>query len=65
MAKKFTKDMLLVDVLKAHKDASKVLRHFGVKCSACSGKAQETLKTGAMNHGLDITEVLSELNKLK
>jgi len=66
MAKKtgFDSNMIIADVLKKNKEAIKVFKQFGINCSTCGGRSQETIRTGAMNHGLDADELVKELNKL-
>jgi len=66
MAKKtdFNSNMIIGDVLQKNKDALKVFKQFGINCSTCGGRNQETIRTGAMNHGLDADEIVKELNKL-
>ncbi|MFC1855503.1 disulfide oxidoreductase [Thermodesulfobacteriota bacterium] len=66
MAKKddFTYDMTFTDAINKNRDTLKVLKKFNLKCNSCSGKAQDNLKTGAINHGIDPAELLKELNKL-
>ena len=66
MAKRalFKKDMTFADAIKKNKDVKKVLKKYGLKCTSCKGMAEESLKTGAINHGIDPVEFLDELNKL-
>jgi hybrid cluster-associated redox disulfide protein len=66
MAKKaiFTNDMTFSEALKKNKDTAKVLKTFGLKCTACAGREAESLRMGAINHGIDPAELLKELNKL-
>ena len=54
----------MAEILKMHPDAAKVLQSFGLYCSTCSGAKHESLQQGAINHGLDASELLSKLNAL-
>jgi len=54
----------MTDVLKMHPDAIKVLNSFGLCCAECSGAKHESVQQGAINHGLDVDELLAKLNAL-
>ena len=61
MIEKTTK---MTEVMKMHPDAVKVLAEFGLCCSTCSGAKHESVQQGAINHGLDVNELLLKLNAL-
>jgi len=54
----------MAEVLKMHPDAIKVLNSFGLRCAECSGAKHESVQQGAINHGLDVNELLAKLNAL-
>lgn len=54
----------MAEILTMHPDADKVLARFGLCCSSCSGARHESLRQGAINHGLDVQELLQQLNAL-
>lgn len=54
----------MAEVLKMHPDAIKVLNGFGLNCSECSGAKHESVQQGAINHGLDVNELLAKLNEM-
>lgn len=58
------KSTKMADVLKMHPDAINVLNSFGLCCSECSGAKHESVQQGAINHGLDVNELLAKLNAL-
>lgn len=58
-----TKDMPIIEVLRAVPEAREILAGLGMGCIGCMGSAQETLETGARLHGIDINALLRELNK--
>ena len=60
----FKKDMTFADAIKKNKGVTKVFNKYGLKCTACMGMVEESLETGAINHGIDPDEFLNELNKL-
>ena len=62
---KFTKDMLIGDVIKAHPEAEKVIeRYFGRGCFTCPGMKMESISFGAMMHNIDPEKVVTDLNQL-
>ncbi|PLX91631.1 MAG: disulfide oxidoreductase [Desulfuromonas sp.] len=54
----------MAEILKCHPQAKEVLESFGLCCSTCSGAKHESLEQGAINHGLDVNELLNRLNAL-
>jgi hybrid cluster-associated redox disulfide protein len=61
MIDKMTK---MADVLKMHPEALSVLKGLGLNCGECSGAKHESVQQGAINHGLDVNELLQKLNAL-
>ncbi len=58
-------DMTFTQVFKLVPGAGKMLKEkFNLACLGCGGADQETLRLGAMNHGLDVEDLLRELNAL-
>jgi len=43
-------------------DAAAVLERHGMGCFACMAAAAETVGEGALMHGIDVEELLKELN---
>ena len=64
MSEKFTKDMTFYQALQTHPEVSRVLGQFNLGCIGCMGAMQETIEHGAKIHGLDVNEILSQLNAL-
>ena len=54
----------MTEVLQMHPNAVQVLAGFGLCCSTCSGARHESVQQGAINHGLDVNELLEKLNVL-
>jgi len=64
--KKFTKDMVIGDVLKANPASIKVIeKYFGTGCFTCPGMKMESISFGAMMHNIDPEVVVKELNALE
>ena len=64
MAQKITKDMTFYQVLQMSPAVSKVLDKFNLDCGECLGATTESLAQGAKAHGLNIDEILTELNAI-
>jgi len=64
--KKFNKDMVIGDVLKADPAAIKVIeKYFGTGCFTCPGMKMESISFGAMMHNMDPEVIVKELNALE
>ena len=63
--KRFNKDMLIGDVLKADPNAIKVIeKYFGQGCFTCPGMKMESISLGALIYNIDPEVVVRELNEL-
>jgi len=64
--KKFNRDMVIGDVLKANPAAIKVIqKYFGQGCFTCPGMNMESVSFGAMMHNIDPEIIVKELNELE
>jgi hybrid cluster-associated redox disulfide protein len=64
--KKFNKDMVIGDVLKANPGAIKVIeKYFGQGCFTCPGMKMESISFGALMHNIDPEVIVKELNALE
>lgn len=54
----------MVNILRLHPETQALLAEYGLHCSECSGAKHESLRQGAINHGLDPEELLARLNAL-
>ena len=59
-----TKDMTFAAVMRMHPDVVKVLAKYNLGCIGCMGAQNETLEQGCYAHGIDVEEILSDLNVL-
>ncbi len=64
MADKITKDMTFHQALKVSPEVAKVLASYNLGCLGCMGAANETLEQGAQAHGLDVNDLLRDLNAI-
>lgn len=59
-----TKDMTIDQVIKEHPQTKKVFeKFFGAGCFTCPGATIESIDLGAALHGLEVEEVIRELNE--
>jgi hybrid cluster-associated redox disulfide protein len=61
--KKITKEMTIAEALKLKPQIAAVLMSKGMHCLGCVIAQGETIEQAADVHGLDIEELLKELNK--
>jgi len=60
-----TADMTIMNVLKAKKEAIEIFAKHGITgCAMCHASTAESLADGAAAHGIDVTALLEDLNKL-
>lgn len=60
---KVTADMTFGQVLKMSPEVGKMLKaKFNLACMGCGGVDNETLTLGARAHGLDVNDIIRELN---
>lgn len=61
---KITKDSLISEILKAVPKSIELFETYNMGCFSCMGVQKETLEKGCLMHGLDVNEVIAELDKL-
>ncbi len=64
MSEKITKDMTFAQVMRMHPDVVKVLAKYNLGCVGCMGAQAESLAQGCGAHGLNVDEVVKDLNAL-
>ncbi len=62
---KFNKDMTMGEILEINPDARAVLEGFGMHCCGCPVSQAEVLEEACEVHGINVEEVLAELNSLE
>lgn len=62
-AQKITKEMTIAEVLKVNPQAAAVLMTKGMHCLGCIIAQNETIEQAAEVHGLDLGQLLTELNQ--
>ena len=60
---KFDKDTRIGEILEKAPEKAEILMEIGMHCLGCPAALVETLEEACMVHGIDVEEVLKELNK--
>ena len=58
-----TKDMLIGELVRKKPAAIETLMSFGMGCVGCPSSQMETVEEAAMVHGLDLSILMTALNK--
>ena len=56
------KNMTIMDIIIKYPETQLVFQNFKMACSACMGAMDETLEAGAKMHGINLNQLLTELN---
>ena len=59
---KITKDMTIGEVMEKYPETADVFIRHGLRCFGCFVAMMETLEQGAKSHGIDVEELLKDLN---
>ena len=60
-----TKDMTIGELLKNAPEAAPILLGAGMHCLGCPASQGESIAEAAMVHGIDVDELMEQLNSLK
>ncbi|MCD5414112.1 MAG: DUF1858 domain-containing protein [Clostridiales bacterium] len=58
-----TKDMTIMDVLKKDKEVAGIFMKYGLYCLGCPGATMESIEDAGKVHGIDIDNLVNDLNK--
>lgn len=58
-----TKDTGIIEAVQNHPEILQVFAEYGLGCVGCMAARFETLEQGAAAHGIDIEELVADLNK--
>lgn len=64
MSDKIHKGMTFHQVLQMSPEVATVLGKYNLGCIGCMGAINETLEQGAIAHGLDVNDILRDLNAI-
>lgn len=59
-----TKDTIIGDILDIAPETAPVFFSIGMHCLGCPASRGETVEEACMVHGVDVEQLLAELNKL-
>jgi len=60
---KITKQMKIEEALKKYPETAEVFAKYGFHCIGCIAASFESIKQGAEAHGIDVDELIEDLNK--
>lgn len=60
---KITEDMKVCEILNLDDRLEIIFENHGLLCTGCPGATQETLREAAEGHGIDVYQLLEDLNK--
>jgi hybrid cluster-associated redox disulfide protein len=60
---KITKEMTFGEVLKKYPETVKTFFEYGMHCFGCHIAVSETIEQGALAHGVDVGQLMQDLNK--
>ena len=63
MENKITKDTLIMEAVELNPNAPEILMSHGMHCLGCAIAHGETLAEAAEVHGIDLNQLLADLNK--
>ena len=58
-----TKNMSIGEIIRKYPKSSEIIIKHGMNCIGCHVATWETLEQGAAGHGIDVDELVKELNK--
>ena len=58
-----TKNTGIIEAVQNHPEILQVFAEYGLGCVGCMAARFETLEQGAAAHGIDIDELVADLNK--
>lgn len=58
-----TKDMSIMEVVQTYPDTIEVFMQSGMGCIGCAAAHFENIEQGALAHGIDVDNLIANLNK--
>ncbi len=59
---KVTGNMTIGEILEVREDVAPILLNMGMHCLGCPSAQMETLEEACAVHGVDVNEILSQMN---
>jgi len=63
MTDKITKDMSISSIVEQYPETFEVFQKHGLHCVGCAAARFENLEQGASAHGIDVDDLLKDLNQ--
>ena len=63
MEAKITKEMSIAEVLRINRMTAPVFMQYGMHCLSCPHATAESLEEAGAVHGIDVDELVADLNK--
>ena len=63
MEAKITKEMSIAEVLRINRMTAPIFMQYGMHCLSCPHATAESLEEAGAVHGIDVDELVAELNK--
>ena len=60
---KFNKNIKIGELLEKAPEKAEILMEAGMHCLGCPASQEETLEEACLVHGIDVEDVLKEINK--
>ena len=60
---KFSKDTKIGEILEVDPEKAEILLQAGMHCLGCPASQEETLEEACAVHGIDVEDLVEELNK--
>lgn len=58
-----TKDMSITDIVENHPGSVEIFLNHGMHCFGCMAAEFENIEQGALAHGIDVDQLMQDLNK--
>jgi len=62
---KYNKDMTISEILFAKPKAIEIFKKYGLHCQSCLGAKTETLEIATRVNGINLKEILGDLERLR
>jgi len=62
---KFTKDTTIGEALRIDRRTAIVFANMGMHCIGCPMSSMETIEQACMGHGVDVNDIVAQLNALE
>ncbi len=61
---KVSKDMSIIDIVQQHPESLEIFQKYGLGCIGCAAARFENLEAGAKVHGINVDDMVNEINSL-